>query len=904
MGQQEERSLTGQTLAHYRITAALGSGGMGEVYRATDTKLGREVALKVLPPEVARDTERLGRFEREARLLGSLNHPNVAAIHGLEEVGSTRFLVLELVDGEDLSERLKRGPIAVEEAREIAIQIAQALEGAHEKGIVHRDLKPANVKLTPDGQVKVLDFGLAKAWTGEGAASGSSSSADLSQSPTLVHSGTQAGVILGTAAYMSPEQARGKAVDKRADIWAFGVVLFEMLTGRRLFAGETVSDILAAVLKEEPPWGALPSGLPLTLRRVLRRCLQKQPRDRFHDIADVRLELGEAPETEASTSEMAPRSPWPRRALPWTLALAAAGVAAWLGLRSSDERSLPRTVVASILPPPGAEFIVERGLALSPDGGRLVFAARDDQGASALWLRSLDNSAARKLAGTEEGQAPFWSPDGRHLGFFVAGKLKRMELETGLVENLADDAGEAPSAAWSPRGEIAFSGWTKALKRVAATGGVPEELFPARVSLERAWPTFLPDGTHFLFLARDYADTLPQRQLRVASLDGGVDREIRPLNSNALYAPSGHLVWWQDGNLRAQRFDAERLATVGEPRVIAAGVQFDPSQGLGAFSLSGTTLVYREGAALLGDELVRLSRTGEELGPVGPPGNYYHPRLSPDGSRVAVDRSDETNRGDIWVYEIDRGTGTRLSTATEDESYPQWSPDGRRIVYWAAVGEGNVVRVQASGGGGPEEELPIDRATLPHHVGGHVEGLRPRPSGWSSRGVIFLDRGGDIWVWALDDRSLSPFLETPFTEQGATPSADGRFVAYDSDETGRPEVYVRTFPDSGRRWRVSTDGGRAPAWRRDGGEIYYTSADGKLTAVTVGPSTGGGGEEDLRFGSPHALFPVEEKPVTQRQFDTLDGETFVVNRPRRTGSRSPLTLVLNVDLEAHDSRQR
>jgi Tol biopolymer transport system component len=861
---------------------------MGEVYRATDTKLGRDVALKVLPSEVGQDPQRLGRFEREARLLGALNHPNVAAIHGLEEVGETRFLVLELVEGEDLSERLKRGPIAVEEATRIAIQVAQALEEAHGKGIVHRDLKPANVKLTPDGQVKVLDFGLAKAWAGEGAASGSSSSIDLSQSPTLVHSGTQAGVILGTAAYMSPEQARGKAVDKRADIWAFGVVLFEMLTGQRLFTGETVSDILAAVLKEEPPWGELPPGLPPTMRRVLRRCLRKQPRDRLHDIADVRIELSEAPETETAPPDVAPRSPLWQRALPWVLALAAVGAAAWLGLRTSDERPAPRTVVATILPPPGAQFTIERGLAVSPDGSRLVFAARDDEGASALWLRSLDSFAAQRLAGTEEGQAPFWSPDGRHLGFFAAGKLKRMELETGLVESVTDDADEGSSGAWSPRGEIVFSGWARTFRRVSAAGGVPEELLTARASLERAWPTFLPDGTHFLFLSRDYADTSPQRQLRVASLDGGVDREIRPLNSNALYAPSGHLVWWQDGNLRAQRFDPERLSTVGEPRVIAAGVQFDPSQGLGAFSLSGATLVYREGGLRLGEELVRVSREGEELGPVGPPGNYYHPRLSPDGSHVAVDRSDETNRGDIWVYEIDRGTGTRLSTAAEDESSPLWSPDGSRIAYWAALDGRNVVRIQASGGGGPEEELAID-------------GLRPWPSGWSPTGVIFLDWADDIWVWSLADHSFSPFLESPFTEQGAAPSADGRFVAYHSDETGRPEVYVRTVPDSGRRWRISTDGGRTPAWRRDGGEIYYISGDEHLTAVTVEPSIGGDGREELRVGSPQALFPVELKPVSHRQFDTRDGETFILNRTRRTGSTAPLTLVMNVDFGEDDS---
>jgi len=883
--------MVGRTLAHYRITAAIGAGGMGEVYRATDTKLEREVAIKVLPADLATDPERLARFEREAKLLASLNHPNIAHVYGFERAlladgSTTHFLAMELVEGEDLAERLKRGPIPVDDVLEIAKQVAEALEEAHEHAIVHRDLKPANVKLTAEGKVKVLDFGLAKAYAGDAA---SGSSGELSQSPTLAHTGTQAGVILGTAAYMSPEQARGKAVDKRADIWAFGVVLFEMLTGRRLFAGETVSDILAAVLKEEPPWGELPPGLPSTLQRVLRRCLRKQPRDRFHDIADVRLELSEAPETAAVASGAAPGGFWRGRILPWTLAFAAAAAAAWLGLRASSEQPSARTVVASILPPPGAEFLVERGLALSPDGHQLVFAARDDQGARELWLRRLDDPAARKLLGTREGHAPFWSPDGRHLGFVATDKLKRIELETGLVENVAElpADGTGGSGAWGPDGEIVFSGWEAAFKRVPARGGTPVEVSPAETTpVERVWPIFLPGGKRFLYLWRDYGDSKPLRQLRASSLDGSLDREVLSLNSNTLYASPGYLVWWQDGNLRAQRFDPERLAVSGEPRVIAAGVEFNPSMGLGAFSLSGTTLVYREGGVWLGEELVRVPRSGEELGPIGPPGNYYHPRLSPDGSRVAVDRSDETNRGDIWVYEIERGTGTRLSAAPEDESSPQWSPDGRRIAFWAALGEHNLIRVRASADAGPAEEFPLDA-------------FRPRLSDWSAGDVLFVVRGGDIWAGTLADRSFKPFVETPFTEGGAVASADGRLVAYHSDETGRPEVYVRTFPDSGKRWRVSTDGGRTPVWRRDAGEIYYVDADERITAVTVRSSSG-----ELVFGRPRALFRVElKKEMSQPQFDTLDGETFVVNRTRRSGSRSPLTLVLNVNFEARSPRQ-
>jgi serine/threonine-protein kinase len=452
------------------------------------------------------------------------------------------------------------------------------------------------------------------------------------------------------------------------------------------------------------------------------------------------------------------------------------------------------------------------------------------------------------------------------------------------VENLAELPGEGVSGAWSPGGEIVFTMWGNELKRVAAGGGVPAAVFPAGNEVERVWPTFLPDGRRFLFLQREYADTKPLRQLRVGSLDGGLDQEVMSLNSNALYASSGHLVFWQDGNLRAQRVDPQPLALSGDSRVIASGVQFNPSTGMGAFSLSGTTLVYREGGLLLVDELARVSRSGAELGPVGPPGNYYRPRISPDGSRVAVDRSDETNRGDIWVYEIERGTGTRLSAAPEDESCPEWSPDGSRIAYWAALGERNLIRVRASGDAGPVEEFPLD-------------GFRARLSDWSAGDVLFVDRGGDIARGTLADRSFEPFVETPFTETSAVASADGRLVAYDSDETGRPEVYVRTFPDSGKRWRVSTDGGRTPVWRRDGGEIYYVDADERITAVTVSPLPG-----DLRFGRPRPLFRVEMKRGGQAQFDTLDGETFLVNRTLRSGSRGPLTLVLNVSFEARAPR--
>jgi Tol biopolymer transport system component len=662
------------------------------------------------------------------------------------------------------------------------------------------------------------------------------------------------------------------------------------------FTGSTSAAIFDAILHKAPTSPVrLNPEVPEELERVVNKCLEKDRELRYQHASDLRADLkrlkrdsdsGRSAGQRAVDSEVAAEthpavlSQLRRMALPWAVAVVAIAVAVWTGLRTTGDTAPPQPVVAAIPPPPGAEFLVDRGFALSPDSRQLVFAAREGGGLDGLWLRSLGTGIARRLAGTEEGRFPFWSPNGRHVAFSAAGKLKRIDVETEVVESLADLTAAGTTGAWSPQGEVLFSPSYSELSRVAARGGEPEVVLPRQV--ERLWPGFLPDGKRFLFLARDYGDASQFRQLRVGSLSGGLDQAVMRLNSNAVYAPPGHLVWWQDGNLRAQPFDTERLAVEGEPRVLAAGVQFVPRWGLAAFSLAGTTLVYREGGLLLENELVRLSRTGEDLGPVSPPGNYYEPRLSPDGSRVAVDRSDETNRGDIWVYEMERGTGIRLTTAPEDESDPVWSPNGSRLAYFAALGEGSEVRVRASGGVGGDERVS--------ETGGN-------PSSWSPDGLLLVNRGGDIWVYALEDDSLSVYLKTPFSETRPTWSPDGRFVAYDSDETGRREVYIQTFPDPALRWPVSTDGGHSPAWRRDGGEIYYVNDDNEIVAVTVQEAPRAGHEAGFQLGPPQVLFNVDLQIRGARQYDTLDGETFIVNRNRRVGSTTPLTLVLNVDLD-------
>ena len=588
--------MIGQTLSHYRITAALGAGGMGEVYRATDTKLGRDVAIKVLPAEMANDAGRLERFQREAHLLAALNHPHIAAIHGLEEADGQPFLVLELVEGEDLKERLARGAIPVDEALEIAVQVAEALEEAHNTGIVHRDLKPANVKVTPDGKVKVLDFGLAKAWAGD-AAEGKASSASMSQSPTLAHSGTQAGVILGTAAYMSPEQARGKPVDKRGDVWAFGVLLWEMLTGRVLFAGDTVTDIIAAVVKEEPDLDALPPATPPAVRRLIARCLRKDPRARIPDIGAARLELqdvltGTASETEslAGTSGEAVRAERGRRIKErWVLAgfaLAAAGVAATLAFIHWTEVPEPKPAARFVVDAPeGWSFNGHQWPVPSPDGRQIVIRAEQDDPEgdappAVLWLRSLESLTARPLTGTEGAWFPFWSPDSRFVGFFAEGELRKISLADGVVQRICALPGPGWTGAdWNVAGTILFGVQgtpSGGMYTVAATGGEAKPALMAD-SAHGEWllvaPKFLPDGRRFLFTA--IAEAGRSLGTFVGSLDRSDERRLLLPDTTNVQQADGHLLFNREGTLLAQSFDAERAELSGEPVAIASSVAFN-----------------------------------------------------------------------------------------------------------------------------------------------------------------------------------------------------------------------------------------------------------------------------------------------------------------------------------------
>ncbi len=883
---------------------------MGEVYRATDTKLKRDVAIKVLPAALVADAERLARFQREAEVLAALNHPNIAAIYGLEEGGGTKALVMELVEGQDLSEMIAAGAkapalhpdgapgfqpwgIPLADAVAIAKQIADALEAAHEQGIIHRDLKPANIKVRPDGTAKVLDFGLAKAMDPAGA-----SSADAMNSPTLTARATQMGMILGTAAYMAPEQARGKVVDRRADVWAFGVVLYEMLAGRRAFEGEDISVTLASVIKDEVHWPALPPDLPPSIRHLLRRCLEKDPRRRLRDIGEARVTLEDpasaAPATDAAVMGAAsPAQPVPplwRRAIPFaaTALIAGALVWAWSTWRATrPDSSVLGTVTAAILPPAAARFDVDRGLALSPDGSQLVVVVRGEDGVRRLWLRPIGREDGVLLAGTEEASSPFWSPDSRVIAFAAGGTLKRITTGTGVIESIGPYGRDMGGGTWNTSGDILIGdlGTKGGIRRIPADGGASVLVTQIEGNQLHQWPTFLPDGKHFLYLNRDYGGQAEQGDIRVGSIDGGLGRTLARTNSNAAYAAPGMLVWWHDGNLRSQRFDADQMVLLGEPFVAAAEARFDPRNGYAAFAVSPSgTLVYERSTGTISNELVWLDRDGRDVSVLGPNASYYSPMISPGGTRVATDISDQTNRGDIWLLDVARGGApTRLTSWPEDDSRPVWSPEGREIAFFSLHGgKSAAVYVLTLGTAGEPRLVVRDPA------------VSLRPTSWSRSGHVLIDRvgdaGSDIHAYSFRDQSMRPYLAGPFAQGSGAFSPDGRLVAFASDETGSSEIYLASFPDAGERLRVSAAGGSQAVWRRDGRELFFISARRELMAVPVGSS--GTGPNGVTIGEPRALFRVDIKDHEAPQFDTITGERFLVNRDVDSGAGRPLTLVL------------
>jgi Tol biopolymer transport system component len=692
---------------------------------------------------------------------------------------------------------------------------------------------------------------------------------------------------------MSPEQAKGKPVDRRADIWAFGVVLHEMLTGKPLFAAESVSETLAQVLMTPVDLEALPAATPAPVRRLLARCLERDPGRRLRDIGEARIVLedvaagkidAEVTTPARSSADTADGAPRPSRLLPWAVAVVATLVAvgAWVMRPASGPASAPR-IVSSILPPEGVGFDIRLGMALSPDGSSIAFPARAGSGPRRLWIRDLDNKVARMLAGTDGAFAPFWSPDGRHVAFFADDGLKKVEVESGLVEEILDVAYGFSGGVWLPDGHVMFTkAWGQGLQKVPVAGGVPEMVVDveSKGSDTATWPSLLPDGEHFVYLLRRFGADQQMNEVRLASLDGSVDKLLMSTNSNAIYAEPGYLVWWQAGNLRAQEFDTDRLELVGEATAVIPGVRFDPRNARTALSVSATgLLLYQAGGATAGDELVLVDRSGKELRTVGRRGSLYGPRLSPDGRRITLDISGETNRGDIWVLDLERGSDARLTFFSEDDSRSRWSPDGKRIAFTSAKDSESFSIWLVDSRAGAEPRLLVSDPSASLY-----------PLDWASNDILLVQYDADdddIYLYSLQEQELKPWAVTPFDERAATASPDARFAAYVTDETGRPEVWVHTFPEPGARWRVSVNGGDWPAWRADGGEIYYVDPQGQMIATPIAWSADGVPE----LGEREVLFRTEFKEHGDRQYDVIDGETFLLNRLVREGTDQPLTLV-------------
>ena len=873
----------GARIGPYEIVGQIGAGGMGVVYRAIDTNLKRQVAIKTLPASVADDRDRLQRFQREAEILAAFNHPNIAHVHGLERTDGTVAIVMELVEGPTLTERLARGPLAIDEAMRIADGIAEALEAAHEQRIVHRDLKPANIKVRPDGSVKVLDFGLAKAVTADVAAP------DLTQSPTLTVAGTREGVIVGTASYMSPEQAKGLNVDRRTDLFAFGIVLFEMLAGRPPFLGETVGDILAAIIRAEPDWSALPADIPQALHRLLRRCLQKDRARRLDSAAAARLELAEAqsePSAQVSGSEVGRPSSSSR--LAWSTAAVLAAIAVLLAgpafryFRETTPASVESRLEASTPSTP-----LPLHFALSPDGRSLVFVAAGD-GPTRLWLRTLQNPDAQPLPDTDGAEYPFWSADGRSVGFFATDRLYRLDLTGGSPQPLAL-AASGTGASWNADGTILFTPNVAAdrLYRIPSAGG--ERIAVTRNDLAGAgvahhFPTFLPDQRRFLF----YATGGPEvRGIYLASLDGGEPKRLIAADTYGGFLPPDRVLFVSDGALVATQLDLDRGELTGKPVTLAKNVGYDPGTGWGGFSVSRAgTVAYRTG--LPRRQLAWYDRTGARIGLVGEPdaNDLTGPALSPDGRRVALGRN-VRNGHDIWIMDLLRGGLSPFTSEAETEIHPVWSPDGASIVFESSR-DAWKMRIKPSSGVGADAVV-------------HAERDLQRPQDWSRDGKFLVyDKltsatGHDVWFLERTGNEWTPkaFVATAAEELNAQFSPDGRWIAYETNASGRYQVVVQSFPNQTRSWPVSIDGGAQPRWSADGRELYFVAPDRKMMAVPVVAT-----RTTFEVGAPVALFATHI--VSSRllglhaQYVVARDGRFLINETADEFT-APITVILNWD---------
>jgi Tol biopolymer transport system component/predicted Ser/Thr protein kinase len=865
----------GTNLGPYEIVGAIGAGGMGEVYKARDTRLNRTVAIKVLPKDVAADPERKQRFEREAQAIAALNHPNICVVYDVGQESGVYYIVMEYLEGETLASRLEKGPMPLQEALKCAIEIGDAIDKAHERHVVHRDLKPANIMMTKSS-AKLLDFGLAKfepAVVSTGA----------SQLPTNL---TMQGTVLGTPQYMSPEQVEGLEPDARTDIFALGIVLYEMLTGAKAFKGKSHASLMASILEHQPQaMTAIQQSIPLALERIVERCIRKAPEDRWQNARDLVFQLkwmaegGPAvPTSTPVAAESAPQSK-ARELVAWSLAVLAVfalGVVVW---RSSRVVPVEAPAVEfSIAPPQDAAFApvgapIAPLPAISPDGRYVAFVASKSGGVPRIWIRALGSSDAREIAGTDGGFLPFWSPDSRQIGFLAGGEIKRIDREGGSPLTIVKNAVDA-GATWGRDGTILFMPRTGGISRVSAAGGEPVQVTKVAEKEAHLFPHFLPDGEHFLYRH------VPSGNIYLASLSGGPAKDLFNSASEARYAAPGYLLFSREGTLLAQSFDVGSLQLSGEPFRVADNVRTNGA-GYAAFSVSDNgTLVYRAGAQV---ELKAafFDRSGRQLDPINQTGDNRWPRLSPDDSSVVVQRQ-ERDKSDIWIIDAVRGTNSRLTFNPTSEVFPIWSPDGSRIAYGSYQnGKSDLYWKLASGLGTEELLFKSDQDKS--------------PLDFSPDGKFLLFRnddpktGIDLWVLSMDDKKAKQFLQTQFAENGGRFSPDGKWVAYFATESGMSQIYVQPFPPTGARWQVSVDGGVSVGWGRNKKELFFVARDNRLMVADYSGTT------EFKAGIPKPLFQIPALPPNTgglRFSVARDDERFLFPVSGSTGE-FPLTVLLN-----------
>ncbi len=876
---------SGTRLGPYEIQSPLGAGGMGEVYRARDTRLDRTVAVKILPSHLSSNPEAKQRFDREARTISSLSHPNICHLYDVGSQDGTNYLVMEYLEGETLADRLRKGPLPLEQALKCGIEICEGLEKAHKSGVIHRDLKPGNIMLTKGG-AKLMDFGLAKpALPASPPSSGLTQTIATPQNPL-----TTEGMLVGTFQYMAPEQLEGREADARSDIFALGAVLYEMVTGRRAFEGKTTASTIAAILAADPPPIATVQPLsPSGLETIVKSCLAKDPDERLQTVHDVKLQLKWIQESGSSSRlPAAPAAHKPSDRVGWLVAgvlllLLAGAVTWWLRVRETPSAMY----FNSSVPFPAAS------VALSPDGRMLALVGYSDQAnKNVIWVHPVGSRSASVLPGTDGAFYPFWSPDGRSLGFFAEGKLKTIDVASGRSAQVLADAPFGRGGSWGKDGVILFTpdAWS-GLYRLPSSGGTPVLVTkpdPSQGQVSHRWPVFLPDGRHFLYLGCNFSGRLDKNMIFVGSLDSDEKKVIANASTNAIYADPGYLVYWRDNALVAQRFDLRSYSLAGEPRIVSDAVQYFPQTNFAVFAVAGKTLVAQTsaGRSVSKSQLIWFDRRGKQVGTVGPPDLVANPKLSPDGRRVAVDQTDTDGRHvNVWIHELTSDATARLGFGPWLEQVTVWSPDGKQVLYTSNEKLFFSLYLKNADGSGSAQNI-MDFGTP-----------QQGPWDWSRDGKFLLVRKEhELWYMTMPDRQARPLVQSQWLIRNAQFSPDEKFVAYSSSETGNWEVYVSPFPGFGSKWQVSRGGGEEPRWRSDGKELFYLAPDGMLMAAEIKTNAG------FEAGSPSALFRTHPRqPISAMDFFsydvTADGQKFLVNTKVDTSSSAPLSVILNWSAE-------